>query len=88
MSAISPRVMRDRKLEAFVTIVRSGEHHEAHHPSGYIICTHCGGPALSQSDLAREIGVSPRDVSNFLNRRPVREDAARRIRNSVKQVLE
>lgn len=40
------------------------------------------------ADFGAENGVSPRDVSRFLNKLPVREDVAVRIRKSVMRVVE
>jgi hypothetical protein len=55
---------------------------------GYLYCTSCGGSTVSMADFASIAGVTPRDVSNFLNRRPVRPDKAEAIRSHLAEVDE
>jgi hypothetical protein len=55
---------------------------------GYLYCISCGGPAMSKSDFAIAAGVSVRDVTAWLERKPVRDDVARRIRSKLSEVDE
>lgn len=77
-----------KPVDKFVVISRKGERDGVIHTSGAIVCDTCRGFAMSQHDLAREIGVSPAHLSAFLNRRPLRADVADKIRHSVLRVEE
>ena len=84
MTAISrPAYRPQNKPKDFIIAAR-----DTPRGSGTLACGHCGAGGMSMADFADEIGVSIRDVSAFLHRRPVREDVARKIRANVMRVVE
>lgn len=86
MSAISRPAYRPRnRTKEFIIAVRSGGNHLGR---GTFTCGHCGAGGMSMADFADENGLSTRDVSRFLNRLPVRDDVATRIRANVMRVVE
>lgn len=78
------------KTTEYVAAQRSGTDLERGHivTQGHLYCISCGGPAVSLADFARLAGVTPRDVSAFLNHRTIREDKAQRIRAHLHHVDE
>jgi len=85
MSAILPPAygLKDQ-TQKYVIAVRSGRRGQDRIvATGNLHCVSCGATSISMADFARYAGVSARDVSNFLNRRPVREDVAARIRSKL-----
>lgn len=56
--------------------------------SGFLECDHCRRGGMSRADFARIVGVSVGVVSRWLDRKPVREDMARRIREFLLRVEE
>lgn len=78
------------KTTQYVAAQRNGVNEARTHivTSGHLYCTSCGGPAMSIADFANIAGVAPRDVSNFLNHRTIREDKAARIRAHLHHVDE
>lgn len=86
MSAISRPSYRPRNTpKDFIVAVRQNGGMVG---NGHLACGHCGAGGMSMADFAAEVGVSARDVSAFLNRRPVRDDVARKIRANVMRVVE
>lgn len=86
MSAISRPAYRPRnKTKEFVIAVRSSGNQIGR---GHLACGHCGFGGMAMADFAAENDVSARDVSRFLNRLPVRDDVAARIRATVMRVVE
>lgn len=91
MSAILRRAYgKGDKTREYLGAQRSGANLERGHvvTTGHLFCIHCGAGGLSMGDFAAIAGVTPRDVSNFLNHRPIREDKAARIREHLAEVRE
>jgi hypothetical protein len=55
-----------------------------HHTQGSSIeCRCCGGPVLTQAELANVLGVKLSQLQSFLHRRTVRPDVVAKIRAGV-----
>lgn len=87
-SSLPPAHGLGRATRKYIKAVRSGTHNGVIHPRGYLHCISCGGPTMSMADFASHAGVSASQVSAFLNRRTVREDVAKKIRNNLYDVDE
>lgn len=46
-------------------------------------CRCCGGYTHSMADMANLLGISPNTVSNWLHKRPIRQDIAELLRRSM-----
>lgn len=76
------------KAPQYVAAQRNGSTATRIVTNGHLYCISCGGPAMSLAEFANVAGVKPRDVSSFLNHRPIREDIAERIRAHLHHVDE
>jgi len=56
--------------------------------AGSLECDTCKLPALTKWELATVLGISPSTLAKFLGHRPIRQDIADKIRDSVKAVHE
>lgn len=89
MSAISrPAHGKGDKTREYLGAARSKRTANMIRPKGYLYCISCGGSTMSMADFAAIVGVTPRDVSRFLNREPVRDDKAAAIRANLAEVDE
>lgn len=85
MSAISAPVSgKGAKTETYVVARRKG----AGTTTGYLYCVSCGYSTVSKGDFARYAGVTLHYLNRFLNREPIREDIAAKIRSKLLRVEE
>lgn len=74
-------VLSARIPRKYVKAVRSGRR------DGKLVCVSCGH-LLPTAQMAARIGVTSGQLAAFLNHRTVREDVAKKIRESVMEVDE
>lgn len=85
MSSALPRTHGLKNPRKYIVARRAGRTRDdgVDVKTGYLYCHACGAASVSKADFATMAGVSLYHLTRWLNRLPIREDVAARIRDHI-----